>query len=165
MWARDLGQRENTGFLTTRMTYETDPSKGQGNARSSRDGTHDGSRARGHGRISFPPACHAVGLEDYDGFPDARVHMGAPLDQTERWSRWMSAGFSQSPWLTIPQASRYVRMRDGAFRRLVKSGEIPSYRHGRTTLVSASDLDMWMRRQQSGANVIATALRQSRAAC
>jgi hypothetical protein len=41
MWARDLGQRENTGFLTTCMTYETDPSKGQGNARSSRDGTHD----------------------------------------------------------------------------------------------------------------------------
>ena len=36
MWARDLGQRENTGFLTTHMTYETDPSKGQGNARSSR---------------------------------------------------------------------------------------------------------------------------------
>jgi len=69
-----------------------------------------------------------------------------------------------SPWLTIPQSARYVHMRDGAFRQLVKSGEIPSHRHGRTTLVSAQDLDMWMRRQQSGANVIATALRQSRAA-
>jgi excisionase family DNA binding protein len=54
-------------------------------------------------------------------------------------------------------------MRDGAFRRLIRSGEIPSYRHGRTTLVSASDLDMWMRRQQSGANVIATAMKSLQA--
>ena len=71
----------------------------------------------------------------------------------------MGTGFGQSPWLTIPQSARYVRMRDGAFRRLVKSGEIPSYRHGRTTLVSAQDLDMWMRRQQSGAAQIAMAAR------
>ena len=70
-----------------------------------------------------------------------------------------------SPWLTVPQGAAYVHMRQGTFRRLVRSGEIPSYRHGRVTLVSASDLDTWMRSQASGAAMMATALRQSRAAC
>lgn len=71
----------------------------------------------------------------------------------------------QSPWLTIPQSARYVHMREGAFRRLVRSGEIPSTRHSRVTLVNAQDLDAWMRAQASGAAMMATALRQSRAAC
>jgi excisionase family DNA binding protein len=61
--------------------------------------------------------------------------------------------------LTIAQARAYLHMRNGEFRKLVRSGEIPSVRHCRATLVHAQDLDAWMRRQQSGANVIATALK------
>ena len=75
----------------------------------------------------------------------------------------MDVGFGQSPWLTIQQSARYLHMREGAFRRLVRSGEILSYRHGRTTLVSAQDLDMWMRRQQSGAGTMAMAARSLQA--
>lgn len=68
-----------------------------------------------------------------------------------------------SPWLTIPQGAAYVHMRQGTFRKLVRSGEIPSYRHGRATLVNAMDLDAWMRSQASGAGTIATAVRSLQA--
>jgi excisionase family DNA binding protein len=68
-----------------------------------------------------------------------------------------------SPWLTIAQARAYLHMRNGEFRKLIRSGEIPSVRRGRATLVHAQDLDAWMQRQPSGAAPIATAMRSLQA--
>lgn len=70
------------------------------------------------------------------------------------------------PWLTVPEAARYVRARDEAVRRAVASGELPAWRRpgGRSpAIVSTEDLDEWVRSTFESAACEGAALR-SRAA-
>lgn len=65
---------------------------------------------------------------------------------TQPWCR--------SPWLTVTEGARYLRMNETEFARLVDTGKIASFRRGkRYRLVNTSDLDVWMRSQPSGAKV------------
>lgn len=64
-----------------------------------------------------------------------------------------------SPWLTIEQGAKYLHMRTSTLRAHVRSGEVPSYRRGRVTLVHAQDLDAWVRGLPSGASAVSTSLR------
>ena len=69
---------------------------------------------------------------------------------------------AQSPWLTIPESAKYARVGLTEFRKLVRSGEIPSYRRGeRYTLLNTADIDAWIRSFPSGAATMATAMKQS----
>ena len=67
-----------------------------------------------------------------------------------------------SPWLTIAESAKYARVGLTEFRKVVKSGEIPSYRRGeRYTLINTQDIDAWIRSFPSGAATMATAAKQS----
>lgn len=60
-------------------------------------------------------------------------------------------------WLTVSEASAYARVGLSEFRKVVRSGEIPSYRRGkRYTLVNTEDIDAWIRSFPSGAATMAT---------
>jgi excisionase family DNA binding protein len=44
-------------------------------------------------------------------------------------------------WLTIAEASKYIKLSIPSIRNYLKSGKLPTYRMGRTIRLKRSDLD------------------------
>ena len=73
----------------------------------------------------------------------------------------MDATSVPSPWLTVPEAARYLRMtKDGAYA-LVRSGRLRSVRRDTRTFVRVTWLDEYMESLPSGACAMAEALTTS----
>lgn len=73
---------------------------------------------------------------------------------TEKGAAVNVAHYVQTPWLTVPQAARYIQMDVKEFRPLVYSGKIKSRRRSEKRIfVHTSWLDEYMMGLPSGAKV------------
>ncbi len=48
-------------------------------------------------------------------------------------------------WMTIEEAAKYLKVSVQSIRNYIKSGKLPSYRHGRLIRLKQSDLDAFLR--------------------
>ncbi|MBI1873415.1 MAG: helix-turn-helix domain-containing protein [Acidobacteria bacterium] len=60
----------------------------------------------------------------------------------------------ETPFLTLGEVIRYLRVNPRTVYRLIRSGELPANRIGRQWRIRRSDLDWWLEKQRVGSPAV-----------